>query len=91
MLNARLILFPISRERKRKCETSLCCCQYICSVVIPAHFEVPENALPEVVDAEEAKRQLAVTTAVQWVNESMTEQLWGLIPFNQAEVDSRLR
>ncbi|EGV96710.1 Enolase-like protein C10orf134-like [Cricetulus griseus] len=65
--------------------------QYICSVVIPAHFEVPENALPEVVDAEEAKRQLAVTTAVQWVNESMTEQLWGLIPFNQAEVDSRLR
>uniref|UniRef100_A0A8C2MSB5 Enolase 4 n=1 Tax=Cricetulus griseus TaxID=10029 RepID=A0A8C2MSB5_CRIGR len=65
--------------------------KYICSVVIPAHFEVPENALPEVVDAEEAKRQLAVTTAVQWVNESMTEQLWGLIPFNQAEVDSRLR
>ncbi|MEJ1270941.1 enolase 4 [Cricetulus griseus] len=57
----------------------------------PTPRAIPENALPEVVDAEEAKRQLAVTTAVQWVNESMTEQLWGLIPFNQAEVDSRLR
>ncbi|XP_040598086.1 enolase 4 isoform X2 [Mesocricetus auratus] len=65
--------------------------KYICSVVIPAHFEVTENALPEVVDAEEAERQLAVSTALQWVNESLTEELWGLVPSNQAEVDQRLR
>ncbi|CAH6937935.1 enolase 4 [Phodopus roborovskii] len=65
--------------------------KYICSVVIPAHFEVPENALPEVVDAEEAERHQAVNAALQWVNESMTEELWGLIPSNQAEVDHRLR
>ncbi|KAL1787940.1 enolase 4 [Sigmodon hispidus] len=65
--------------------------KYICSVVIPAHFEVSENASPEVVDAEESERHLAVNTALQWVNESITEELWGLIPSNQAEVDHRLR
>lgn len=68
-----------------------CHCQYICSVVIPAHFEVSENALPEVVDAEEAERHQAVNAALQWVNESITEELWGLNPSNQAEVDHRLR
>lgn len=65
--------------------------KYICSVVIPAHFEVSENALPEVVDAEEAERHQAVNAALQWVNESITEELWGLNPSNQAEVDHRLR
>nr|XP_048279018.1 enolase 4 isoform X2 [Myodes glareolus] len=65
--------------------------KYICSVVIPAHFEVMENASPEVADAEETERHLAVSTALQWVNESMTEELWGLDPSNQAEVDHRLR
>ncbi|KAL6087383.1 hypothetical protein STEG23_027599, partial [Scotinomys teguina] len=65
--------------------------KYICSVAIPAHFEVSENALPEVVDAEEAERHQAVNTALQWVNEFITEELWGLIPSNQAEVDHRLR
>ncbi|XP_050005093.1 enolase 4 isoform X2 [Alexandromys fortis] len=65
--------------------------KYICSVVIPAHFEVPENAPPEVADTEETERHLAVSTALQWVNECMTEELWGLVPSNQAEVDHRLR
>ncbi|KAH0516143.1 Enolase-like protein ENO4 [Microtus ochrogaster] len=65
--------------------------KYICSVVIPAHFEVPENAPPEVADAEETERHLAVSTALQWVNECMTEELCGLVPSNQAEVDHRLR
>ncbi|XP_041517135.1 enolase 4 isoform X2 [Microtus oregoni] len=65
--------------------------KYICSVVIPAHFEVAENAPPEVADAEETERHLAVSTALQWVNECMTEELWGLVPSNQAEVDHRLR
>ncbi|XP_055486016.1 enolase 4 isoform X3 [Psammomys obesus] len=65
--------------------------KYICSVVTPVHFEVLENALPDVVDAEEMERALAVSTALQWVNESFTEELWGLVPSNQEEVDHRLR
>ncbi|XP_021007317.1 enolase 4 isoform X3 [Mus caroli] len=65
--------------------------KYICSVAIPTHFEVVENALPEVLDAEESERAQAVSTAVQWINQSITEELWGLVPSNQAEVDHRLR
>ncbi|XP_021075820.1 enolase 4 isoform X2 [Mus pahari] len=65
--------------------------KYICSVAIPTHFEVVENALPEALDAEEAERAQAVSTAVQWINQSITEELWGLVPSNQAEVDHRLR
>lgn len=60
-------------------------------MAIPTHFEVVENALPEVLDAEEAERDQAVNTAVQWINLSITEELWGLVPSNQAEVDHRLR
>ncbi|XP_052038560.1 enolase 4 isoform X2 [Apodemus sylvaticus] len=65
--------------------------KYICSVAIPTHFEVVENALPEVLDAEEAERDQAVSTAVQWINQYITEELWGLVPSNQAEADHRLR
>lgn len=60
-------------------------------MAIPTHFEVVENNLPEVLDAEEAERAQAVSTAVQWINQSITEELWGLVPSNQAEVDHRLR
>ncbi|KAM7330398.1 hypothetical protein ACRRTK_012011 [Alexandromys fortis] len=94
LLNSTFYLQPADvygHLRRRKCGTRLCRCQYICSVVIPAHFEVPENAPPEVADAEETERHLAVSTALQWVNECMTEELWGLVPSNQAEVDHRLR
>ncbi|XP_059757081.1 enolase 4 isoform X6 [Balaenoptera ricei] len=63
----------------------------ICSVVISTHFEVHENALPELVEAEELERSDAVSTAVQWVNETITEELQGLAPSNQAEVDQVLR
>lgn len=38
-----------------------------------------------------AERNQAVSTAVQWINQSITEELWGLVPSNQAEVDHRLR
>ncbi|EDL94551.1 similar to enolase (46.6 kD) (2J223) (predicted) [Rattus norvegicus] len=65
--------------------------KYICSVAIPTHSEVVENALPEMVDADEAERQQAVSKAVRWINQFITEELWGLIPSNQAEVDRRLR
>ncbi|KAM9051302.1 enolase 4 isoform 1-T1 [Megaptera novaeangliae] len=63
----------------------------ICSVVISTHFEVHENALPELVEAEELERSDAVSTAVRWVNETITEELQGLTPSNQAEVDQVLR
>uniref|UniRef100_A0A8D1NIR7 Enolase 4 n=1 Tax=Sus scrofa TaxID=9823 RepID=A0A8D1NIR7_PIG len=63
----------------------------ICSVVISTHFEVHENALPELVEAEEVERADAVSTAVQWVNETITEELRGIEPSNQAGVDQVLR
>nr|XP_035952204.1 enolase 4 isoform X4 [Halichoerus grypus] len=63
----------------------------ICSVVISTHFEVHENTAPELADAEQAERSNAVSTAVQWVNETITEELRGLAPSNQAEVDRVLR
>uniref|UniRef100_A0A8C5KID1 Enolase 4 n=1 Tax=Jaculus jaculus TaxID=51337 RepID=A0A8C5KID1_JACJA len=63
----------------------------VCSVMIPTHFEVLENALPELLEGEEAERDLAVSTAVQWINESITEELCGQVPSNQTEVDHVLR
>ncbi|XP_061259589.1 enolase 4 isoform X2 [Bos javanicus] len=63
----------------------------ICSVVIATHFEAHENASPELVEAEEVERLDAVSTAVQWVNETLTEELQGLVPSSQAEVDQVLR
>ncbi|XP_059955164.1 enolase 4 isoform X4 [Mesoplodon densirostris] len=63
----------------------------ICSVVISTPFKVHENALPELVEAEELERSDAVSTAVRWVNETITKELQGLAPSNQAEVDQVLR
>nr|XP_054378904.1 enolase 4 isoform X3 [Pongo abelii] len=63
----------------------------VCSVVISTHFEVYENALPELAEAEEAERASAVSTAVQWVNSTITHELQGMAPSDQAEVDHLLR
>ncbi|XP_037660231.1 enolase 4 isoform X2 [Choloepus didactylus] len=63
----------------------------ICSVVISSHFEVHENASPEQVEAEELERKDAVSTAVRWVNEAITEELQGIAPSNQTQVDQVLR
>ncbi|XP_016774939.2 enolase 4 isoform X1 [Pan troglodytes] len=63
----------------------------VCSVVISTHFEVHENALPELAEAEEAERASAVSTAVQWVNSTITHELQGMAPSDQAEVDHLLR
>lgn len=60
-------------------------------MVISTHFEVHENALPEQAEAEEVERSEAVSTAVQWVNKTITEELRGIAPSNQAEVDQVLR
>lgn len=90
-LKGGYIQFPISCERQGKCRTHLYCFQNICSVVIATHFEAHENASPELVEAEEVERLDAVSTAVQWVNETLTEELQGLVPSSQAEVDQVLR
>ncbi|XP_025849852.2 enolase 4 isoform X1 [Vulpes vulpes] len=63
----------------------------ICSVVISTHFEVHENVSPELAEAEQVERLAAVSTAVQWVNGTITEELWGMVPSHQAEVDQVLR
>ncbi|XP_066096581.1 enolase 4 isoform X2 [Saccopteryx bilineata] len=63
----------------------------ICSVVVATHFEVQENASPELVEAEEADRLQEVSTAVQWVNEAITQELRGVAPSDQAAVDQVLR
>uniref|UniRef100_A0A8C3X973 Enolase 4 n=1 Tax=Catagonus wagneri TaxID=51154 RepID=A0A8C3X973_9CETA len=63
----------------------------VCSVVISTHFEVQENALPELAEAEEAERADAVSTAVRWVNGTIAEELRGVAPSNQAGVDQVLR
>lgn len=55
------------------------------------HFEVHDNTVPELAEAEEAERADAVRTAVQWVNETITQELRGLVPSSQAEVDQVLR
>ncbi|XP_008067864.1 enolase 4 [Carlito syrichta] len=63
----------------------------MCSVVISTHFEVYENALPELADMEEADRASAVSTAVQWVNGTITHEFQGVAPSDQAYVDYLLR
>ncbi|XP_068955143.1 enolase 4 [Petaurus breviceps papuanus] len=62
----------------------------ITSAVISSHLEVLETAMPEVVDALELERNEAISAAVQWVNESMTELLEGLEPTQQGVVDQLL-
>lgn len=74
-----------------RCGACLHCFQSICSLVIPTHFDVLENALPELVEAEEVERKQAVSTAMQWVNQSISEELQGMEPSSQAEVDLTLR
>uniref|UniRef100_G1PSY4 Enolase N-terminal domain-containing protein n=1 Tax=Myotis lucifugus TaxID=59463 RepID=G1PSY4_MYOLU len=59
----------------------------MCSVMMATHFEVYENAVSELAEAMEAERLDAVSIAVQWVNENITQELQGLEPSNQAEVD----
>ncbi|XP_070288295.1 enolase 4 isoform X1 [Myotis yumanensis] len=65
--------------------------KYMCSVMMATHFEVYENVVSELAEAMEAERLDAVSIAVQWVNENITQELQGLEPSNQAEVDQVLR
>ncbi|KAM6184617.1 enolase 4 [Rhynchocyon petersi] len=63
----------------------------MCSVVIASHFEVRENISPELLEVEELERNDAISTALQWVNGTITAELQGIEPSKQAEVDQLLR
>ncbi|NXG07302.1 ENO4 Enolase, partial [Sakesphorus luctuosus] len=62
----------------------------ICSTVMSSYSEIPENALPETIEAYEKERDDSVNTAVEWVNESLNTMLRDLEPTDQYQVDKML-
>ncbi|NWV61763.1 ENO4 Enolase, partial [Malurus elegans] len=62
----------------------------ICSIVIASHSQIPENALPETIEADEKERNDSVCAAVEWVNEPLKKMLRGLKPIDQCQADKIL-
>ncbi|XP_039927816.1 enolase 4 [Hirundo rustica] len=62
----------------------------ICSTVMAFHSQIPENALPEIIEALEKERNDSVHTAVKWVNESLNTMLRDLEPTDQCQADKML-
>ncbi|NWV99079.1 ENO4 Enolase, partial [Machaerirhynchus nigripectus] len=62
----------------------------ICSIVMASHSQIPENALPETVEADEKERNDSVHTAVEWVNEPLTTMLRDLESTDQCQADKML-
>ncbi|NWT56287.1 ENO4 Enolase, partial [Erythrocercus mccallii] len=62
----------------------------ICSTVMATHPQIPENALPETIEADEKERNDSVHTAVEWVNESLNTMLRDLEPTDQCQADKML-
>ncbi|NXX24246.1 ENO4 Enolase, partial [Nicator chloris] len=62
----------------------------ICSAVMATHSQIPENALPETIEADEKERNDSVHTAVEWVNESLNTILRDLEPTDQCQADKML-
>ncbi|XP_032922023.1 enolase 4 [Catharus ustulatus] len=62
----------------------------ICSTVMATHSQIPENALPETIEADEKERNECVHTAVEWVNESLNTMLRHLDPTDQCQADKML-
>ncbi|NXV02493.1 ENO4 Enolase, partial [Cettia cetti] len=62
----------------------------ICSTVMATHSQIPENALPETIEADAKERNDSVHTAVEWVNESLSTMLRGLEPTDQCQADKML-
>lgn len=54
------------------------------------HSQIPENALPETIEADEKERNECVHTAVEWVNESLNTMLRHLDPTDQCQADKML-
>ncbi|NXK90259.1 ENO4 Enolase, partial [Formicarius rufipectus] len=66
------------------------CEKRICSTVMSSHSQIPENALPETIEAYEKERNDFVNTAVEWVNEALNTVLRDLEPTDQCQVDKML-
>ncbi|NXS90922.1 ENO4 Enolase, partial [Jacana jacana] len=62
----------------------------ICSTVMPFHSQIPENVLSETTEADEKERKDSVSTAVEWVNDSLNTMLRDLEPTDQCKVDKML-
>ncbi|XP_048801026.1 enolase 4 isoform X3 [Lagopus muta] len=62
----------------------------ICSAIISSHYQIPENALSETTEADEKERNDSVTTAVEWVNESLSTMIRDWKPTDQCEIDKML-
>ncbi|NXX81412.1 ENO4 Enolase, partial [Urocolius indicus] len=62
----------------------------ICSTVMSSYGQIPENALPEIAEADEKERVDSVNAAVEWVNESLNAMLKDLKPTDQCKVDKIL-
>ncbi|NXU05397.1 ENO4 Enolase, partial [Buphagus erythrorhynchus] len=62
----------------------------ICSTIMATHSQIPENALPETIEADEKERNDSVHTAVKWVNESLNTMLRHLDPTDQCQADKIL-
>nr|XP_041572918.1 enolase 4 isoform X5 [Taeniopygia guttata] len=62
----------------------------ICSTVMATHSQIPENALPETIEADAKERNYSVHTAVQWVNEALNTMLRDLDPTDQCQADKML-
>ncbi|NXF17972.1 ENO4 Enolase, partial [Rhodinocichla rosea] len=62
----------------------------ICSSVMATHSQIPENALPETIEADERERTDSVHTAVEWVSDSLNTMLRDLDPTDQCQADKML-
>ncbi|NWV19731.1 ENO4 Enolase, partial [Origma solitaria] len=62
----------------------------ICSIVIASHSQIPENAFPETIEADEKESNDSVLTAMEWVNESLNTMLRDLEPTDQCQADKML-
>lgn len=58
--------------------------------MISSHYQIPENALSETTEADEKERNDSVTTAVEWVNESLSTMIRDWKPTDQCEIDKML-
>ncbi|XP_030807621.1 LOW QUALITY PROTEIN: enolase 4 [Camarhynchus parvulus] len=62
----------------------------ICSSVMATHSQIPENSLPETIEADERERNDSVYTAVEWVSDSLNTMLRDLDPTDQCQADKIL-
>lgn len=86
-----LLIFKKTFPSENQCFQFFCIIlQRICSAIISSHYQIPENALSETTEADEKERNDSVTTAVEWVNESLSTMIRDWKPTDQCEIDKML-